>query len=106
MEHIARRLETDLGAIEEDPRYGYNLAAQASRRIGNAAGASAFEIRSGIIGQCLLEKGVVGADVTLTPLGEGGFRVAIELTDEDGTFPFDLEIDKVTGAVMLGKVPE
>ena len=102
-EHIARRLETDLGAIEEDPHYGYNLARQVSRRLD---GAALFEIRSGIIGRCLLEEGVVGADVTLTPLGAGGFRVGIALTDEDGTFSFDLEIDQVTGAVMLGEVSE
>jgi hypothetical protein len=101
-EHIARRIETDLGAIEEDPSYGFNLARQVSRRMSAAV---EFEIRSGIIGQCLLEEGVESAEVQLI-VRTGGWLITIELTDADGPFAFELEIDAVTGSVLLGKAPE
>lgn len=100
-EHVARRLETDLATLEDDPEYGYNLARRLSQR---ADDAFTFQVTSKVAAQAKLEEGVLSAAVTADTSTPGVVGLGVSMRDRSGPLSFDLTIDKVTAAVFLGRV--
>lgn len=99
-EHVARRLETDTGALEKDPAYGFNI----TRRLGQRTSSRTLvEIQQGVEAQCLEEETIATARCVATEdATTKAITLRIHLTDDEGPWDFVLAIGDVTVEILRG----
>lgn len=95
-EALARRLQTPLGRLIDDPNYGYDLTSELGDDLGPG---DLARIASQAASECLKDERVIGCTGTAT-LAEGTMTVGLVVVDGKGPFRLVLAVSDVTVALL------